>query len=433
MASLKEQLDAAGYDTSSLDENAILAKLDSAGYDVSQYKQSSAMPDDVRNEAGLQAEMIPGADAMGRGIKKTGEMVEAGGAGIGDLVAHPNATGLDRAVTDINHVENEEKPENTAGKVGKAIGSAFTPAQIAIGAGLGAALEPVGMWAADLFQGWSEQAARNAIGFVKAMANKGDIADLSGIARFVMSPVKVAGKMFPSILTKTSTPEQMLASAEAIKDAAGEALGEVSNTADAAIADNSASINLGAIDQNLAKLQSAVERNAANLGKPVVDQYEKAINDFRGIIDNWKNDESTNLFTALRDFKTTIGGLMGEGENVVASKAALQKVYGTLASELDTAASKISPALGAAYNEANKAYMYATDAVEALTNKIKSDAVKPLLPSLKDVFTHPVPVSSQALASGLGTAAKIAAPALTGIGNLASGAASAVYNGLTGQ
>lgn len=442
MASLKQQLEAAGYDTSTLDENAILSKLDAAGYDVSQYKQSSALPDDVVNEPGLQAEVFPGADVIGHASRAVGKAVEAGGAGIGDLVAHPNEEGLQRAATDVQNVESGEKPENFAGKVGKAVGSAFTPDQIAIGAGLGAALGPVGEWAADLFKGWSEQAARNAIGFVKSMANKGDIADLSGIAQFVMNPVKVAGKTFQAILTKDSSPAEMLKAAEAIKAAAGSALGKVSETMDSAIADNSATINLGAIDQNLAKLQSAVERNAADLGAPVVKQYEKAISDFRRIIDNWKNEDAANLFTDLRSFKTTIGDLMGEGENVVASKLALQKVYGTLASELDAAAGSVSKGIGAAYSEANKAYMYASDAVEALTGKIKSDAVKPLLPSIKDLFTGNVLNGSPALASGLRTASNAVAPAIRGVANMIPGvgaatgidtAASAIYNGLTGQ
>jgi hypothetical protein len=45
MASLKERLDAAGYDTANLDEGAILSKLDAAGYDTSGLGASAPKPD----------------------------------------------------------------------------------------------------------------------------------------------------------------------------------------------------------------------------------------------------------------------------------------------------------------------------------------------------------------------------------------------------
>ena len=37
MASLKEQLEAAGFDTANLNEQAVLQQLDSAGFDVSSF------------------------------------------------------------------------------------------------------------------------------------------------------------------------------------------------------------------------------------------------------------------------------------------------------------------------------------------------------------------------------------------------------------
>src|SRR6266850_5169404 len=53
---LKEQLDSAGYDTSSLNEGDLIKKLDSAGYDTSKYAEQSQSPE-VDKQAALVASL----------------------------------------------------------------------------------------------------------------------------------------------------------------------------------------------------------------------------------------------------------------------------------------------------------------------------------------------------------------------------------------
>ncbi len=85
MASLKERLDAAGYDTANLDEGSIISKLDAAGYDTSGLSAAapkpnvakaameasdpmtmikSAAPSNVLGAAGVAAANAPGITSM---------------------------------------------------------------------------------------------------------------------------------------------------------------------------------------------------------------------------------------------------------------------------------------------------------------------------------------------------------------------------------
>lgn len=156
MASLKDQLDQAGYDTSTLDEASVLKQLSDAGYDTSSFTPSNQ---GVMGAVGAAAKsLLPSRETLEAPMKassKLGTMVEAGGAGIGDLLAHPfNATrdilnsganalvGGNRPVSetspvttasnDVNAVMSGLSPETGAGKAGKFVGSFFTPNQIAL-------------------------------------------------------------------------------------------------------------------------------------------------------------------------------------------------------------------------------------------------------------------------------------------------------------
>jgi hypothetical protein len=159
---LKQQLDEAGYDTSTLDEAAVLKQLTDAGYDTSSFSASPAlskedqiMQDNLKSLNGKG----PIDDLMGM-FKEGGKMVEAGGAGIGNLNAsllphvanmipgvHTTGPSLSEATlnagADVRHVLNDEAPETPAGKAGKFVGSFFTPAQIALQATGEAAINPI--------------------------------------------------------------------------------------------------------------------------------------------------------------------------------------------------------------------------------------------------------------------------------------------------
>jgi hypothetical protein len=156
MASLKDQLDQAGYDTSTLNEAAVLKQLSDAGYDVSGFSAPSA--------PGVMS-ILPkaleyAAETPMRLSNKLGTMVKAGGAGIGDIDASIlpktanailgtslNAPNLSDAVTqagqDVNAVEAGQPPATAAGKAGETVGSFFTPNQIALQGLGGAVAKPI--------------------------------------------------------------------------------------------------------------------------------------------------------------------------------------------------------------------------------------------------------------------------------------------------
>ena len=79
MASLKEQLDKAGYDTSTLDETAVLKQLEGAGYDVSSFTPSE--PQGVMGAIGAAAKkLLPSKETLMAPMKASehlGKMVEA--------------------------------------------------------------------------------------------------------------------------------------------------------------------------------------------------------------------------------------------------------------------------------------------------------------------------------------------------------------------
>lgn len=86
---LREQLDAAGYDVSGIDEASILKQLDSAGYDTSSLGKPQP---DYFNEPGLQS-VIPGQDAVGGVvadlITKEGGVFQKAGEAVAE--AFPNS------------------------------------------------------------------------------------------------------------------------------------------------------------------------------------------------------------------------------------------------------------------------------------------------------------------------------------------------------
>ena len=341
---------------------------------------------------------------------------------VGDAVIRANAIGQGEAPKDGD--------EKTAVNAGKAAGMLMDLAMPGDEGGV------IG----DKLKGWSQQAARNAIGFVKSLANKGDVEDLPAVADFVMSPVKIGDTTLPAILTSNATPREMLANADNVLKVAGPKLGEVSQTMDAAINAKPELIDLDAIENSLEALKGTVEKNAKELGAPVVSQYEKAINDFRSAVNRspdvgqrimGQTPSNPQVFTALQKLKQTVGELMGEGDNVVPSKTAMQKIYGVFADALSDAAKGVSDELGQAYDEANNAYTYASDAVAGLRGRIRGEETKQLLPSLKSLITHPVPIDPAALASGLGWASKNVPQAVSAASRAIPGVLSGLTSGLS--
>lgn len=415
-------VDVTGHEPSEYDALATAA--------VSDYMGSQAMPDDVRNEPGLE-------DASVSTVKALGTMTKAGISGLADI-ANP-----EQAKQNVENVLAGEKPETTEGKVGEFVGSLVTPAQIALQGGLGKFLEASGLgeWATSLLQSWSEKAALAAVGYTKAIGKAIGLDNLSGLAQFLMQPVEIGGKELPAIVTATNDAPAMLKAAEAIKDAAGAQLGVVSDAVDAAIknatekgAEAPVAIDLAGLQKNIADLKAAVEEVAPNLGKAVVNQYESAIQDLNGLVKDAIEGDSKTIFSDLSKLKTTIGDLVYKHGSPLESKAALNDVYHAISSTLDQAASKVGGTTGAAYAQANAVYHKAVAVVNALEGKALGGAAKGFFSDLSAMgtgmlagFVNPVlaiPTAigthvarnygPQAIAQGLDASAPLLGSALRG-------------------
>lgn len=88
---------------------------------------------------GTETHMEP-FNTMGKGV-------EAGYAGVGDLVS---GNGMQQAAQDVHNVMDDKAPETMGGKVGKGFGSFFTPAQIAFQAIGGALAKPIANLAGNI-------------------------------------------------------------------------------------------------------------------------------------------------------------------------------------------------------------------------------------------------------------------------------------------
>lgn len=150
---LKDQLDQAGYDTSTLDEGAVMKQLNDAGYDTSTF--SASFGDKVLNAAKTAGSAVMDAST------KVGNMVKGGAAGIADIDANllPKAANLvqpfhhfetepflpavQQAGQDVQNIEAGKHAETAAGRAGETVGSFFTPNQIALQAAGGAVAKPI--------------------------------------------------------------------------------------------------------------------------------------------------------------------------------------------------------------------------------------------------------------------------------------------------
>jgi hypothetical protein len=415
-------IDATGYDKSEYDDLASAA----LEHYSSQAGPKNPIPADVENEPGVNDTTV--ADVAGA-VHNLGTRAKAGYAGLANLVS---GNGLNQAASDVENVNEGQSPETTAGKIGSAVGSLVTPEQIALQGGLGAALEASGFgpWVGNVMKSWGEKAALSAIGIVKNIAKGIGIENLDALAQFLLNPIKIGSKTFPPIVQALRTPEAMLKAAQEVQQAAGAALGKISPVVDEAVKANPAAIDLPAILQSLDKMKLAVEDVAPNLGKAVVKQYEAAIDDFYNVVQKETLSDNPQLFTRLRDLKTTIGNLVYKHGNPLESKAALEDAYGALSKGIDAAAQAADKTVGAAFDEANAVYTKITAVVEALEGKVLSGSVKGFFSDIPAMgagmlagFLNPVAAiptaiaahtarnyGPQAIASGLNAISPYAAP-----------------------
>lgn len=398
---------------------------------VDDYTAKNKQPD-YFNEPGLE-------DATVSTIKNLGTMTKAGISGLADI-GNPQ-----QASENVSKVLAGESPATTEGKVGEFAGSLVTPAQIALQGGIGSFLEASGLGdlATNILKGWSEKAALAAVGYTKAIGKAIGLENLPGLAKFLMEPVEVGGEQLPAIVSATNDAPAMLKAAQAIKDAAGQQLGVVSKSVDAAIEQATkmggnapVAIDLAGLEKAATALKTDVEEIAPNLGKAVINQYDNALSDIKNLIKSALEGDSKTVFSDLGELKTTIGDLVYKHGSPLESKAALNDVYGIISKTLDDAASKLGGKTGAAYDAANALYNKAVTIVNALEGKAIGSAAKGFFSDIGSIgtgimagFINPlaaVPVAigthlarnygPQAIAAGLDASAPLLGSALrTGV------------------
>lgn len=311
-------------------------------------------------------------------VKDVGNMTKAGYAGVADLIA---GNGLDKSVENINHVKKGEDVTSGAAVFGEAFGDQFTPAQIAAQAALGKVGETVGPWVANTLKGWAADAAVNAVGKIKNIAKALGIQNLDAVGKFLLAPITIGSKEFGPIVTATASPEQMLASAKAIQQAAGKNLEAVAATVDGVIhgVTDESGMTMNVADSILdpAVLQKAITDlkqeavgDLPNLGKAVAKQFDDAAKDLELFAKKQAEGNSKTMFSDLAAIKTKIGGLVYKHGSPLDSKAALNDVYHAISNALDAAAKKVGGENGASYQAANQIYHQSTAIVEALEGKV---------------------------------------------------------------
>ncbi len=333
MASLKDQLDQAGYDTSTLDEAAVLKQLTDAGYDTSSF---SPEPQGVMGALGVAAKrLLPSKETLMAPLtasNKLGTMVEAGGAGMGDIDANilPRAANLipgvnmktepflpaiNQAGADVRNVMSGLAPETTAGKAGKFVGSFFTPNQIAMTAAGEAAAKPIvkGLGyginkLGSLFAPASEEALPGA---AKAVGNA--LSTVSGVGTPELETVMTnpsavqAAKTFPQVAEDVaSSMNKLTEHVGSLEKAATAALDPkatlpVSTMVDAINAElksiKMADVVTPAMENSQKVLEGMLEKvqNRGTMTQPEVAKWVKSV---QGKI-NWNDPLGTDLNEAL--------------------------------------------------------------------------------------------------------------------------------------
>jgi len=367
MASLKDQLDQAGYDTSNLDEAAVLKQLTDAGYDTSSFTPA---PQGVMGAIGAAAKsLLPSKDTLMAPInasKKLGTMVEAGGAGIGDIDANllPRAANLipgvnmktepflpavQQAGTDVNNVLAGLAPETAAGKAGKFVGSFFTPNQIALQATGEAAAAPIVKGLGSVV---------NKVGEFLAPASEEALPGAAKAAGNVLSTLSGVGT--PELETVMSNPEAVNAAKtfpQVAEDVAGsmnkltEHIGNLETAASGAL-DASKTMPVGTMTDAIEAELKALKM--ADVSTPAMENTETVL---EGMLDKIKNK-----------------GTMTEPEVAKWVKSVQGKINWNdpLGSELNEALTHVQSTVNDALKAQNPAYAEATENFSNAVN-LKND------------------------------------------------------------
>jgi len=347
---LKEQLDKVGYDTSTLDEAAVLKQLEDAGYDVSSFAPSEPTMAGMAVDAIKR--LLPSQETLEAPMKaseKLGKMVEAGGSGIAELnkailpriankipaVAIAQGLGapklhepafqptLNQAAQNVTDVLADREPTTGAGKAGKFIGSFFTPNQIAMTAtgeavaapivkGLGKGINAVGKLLAPA----SEEAIPGA---AKAVGNA--LSTVGGVETPALETVMSSGskavkaaKTFPQLAEDVAgSMNKLTQHIDELEKAADTALDakKVLNTQimkDAVQTQIAEIKNANVVTPEMEKAQEVLQGMLDKLkGKETMTQPEVAkwVKEVQGVVKKWSG-QGNDLTEALKPVQNTV-------------------------------------------------------------------------------------------------------------------------------
>lgn len=211
MSSLKDRLEAAGYDTSGLDENAIIQRLDKAGYDTSGLAVSKAPQPGIADAAAQASDpMAMLKTAAPSNMLKMAGVAAANAPGITSMLVNSlpgigNPSAIPQAAANI--VQNPQQAtqaasraiqtqggaqmtpnEQTQARMGQAAGIAMEMAGPALNEGVKATGPfTAGVKAPETALPGALDAANSELGAAKLAAKAGDSADETARLRRLMS------------------------------------------------------------------------------------------------------------------------------------------------------------------------------------------------------------------------------------------------------
>jgi hypothetical protein len=337
------------------------------------FKAKYAEPQGVMGAVGAAAQkLLPSMETLKAPMKASehlGKMVEAGGAGIGDIDANllpraanmipgvnmktePFLPAVQQAGQDVNNVMAGLAPETAAGKAGKFVGSFFTPNQIAMTAAGEAAAKPI---VKGLGYGI------NKIGSLLAPASEEALPGAAKAAGNALSTLSGVGT--PELETVMSNPAAVNAAKtfpQVAEDVAGsmnkltEHIGSLESAANATL-DASKSIPVSTMTDAIEAQIKAIKM--ADVTTPAMENTEKVL---QGMLDKIKNK-----------------GTMTQPEVAKWVKSVQGKVNWNdpLGSELNEALTHVQSAVNDALKTANPEYATATENFANAVN-LKNDLGK---------------------------------------------------------
>lgn len=309
--------------------------------------------------------------AVAATVASGGAAAPATGASVAKALAPSTIKGV--AALGATQALGKSEADLTKGDVGEAMKDVTRGAAVgAVAGGAGKALQMGAEALLPALKNLYQKTGTRALGLSTSPIKKMGVEKAEDVVEFALKPSAAAGGK--SIISEGANTTKMLETANQIKEAAGSDIGGILKTMDEA---NVPVITKKQIYRKLQELRKTVEDKAPELGKRVVDDYQKAIADFENLYPDM-------TFGVLNDFKKTVGDIVYKHGSPLESKAALEDVYHVLKEGLDDAVSYgedfvKTPGLAKAYEAGKSAYERSLRAIESLEGKLAKEKGAPFI------------------------------------------------------